>query len=299
MNPLLGSVLVLMAVAWGPLAPGDHTRSIEVGENSRSYLLHVPVSYNPEKPTPVVLALHPFATNGPMMARISGLSETADRHGFLVAYPNGTGLGPMLRWNVGLGAGGNADDLAYLNKVLDDLASVARVDPKRIFATGFSNGGMMCYRLASEQSDRIAAIAPVAGTMVLPVIEAKRPVSVLHFHGTEDHFVYYDGRLWRQARTIRLPGVEETIRAWVEHDGCPAESVEMLLPREKPDDGLSIRRIAYGPGREGSEVVLYKIKGGGHTWPGGEPIGEFLGKTAQDLDANELIWEFFSKHPMP
>lgn len=299
MNPLTALTLALLTFSPEPLKPGGHARSVQVGEASRSYLLHVPPSYDPEKPTPLVLALHPFATNAAMMAGITGLNETADRHGFLIAYPNGTGWGVMLHWNVGLGVGGEADDVGYLAKVLDDAQEVANVDRKRVYATGFSNGGMMCYRLASEMPDRIAAIAPVAGTMIDPKIQAKRAVSVLHFHGTEDTFVSYNGRLWRHAGEKRLPGVEESVRAWAEHDGCPEKAVTVEVPRKDADDGLSITRTAYGPGRDGSEVVLYQIKGGGHTWPGREPIGGFLGKAAKDLNADELIWEFFEKHPRP
>ncbi len=298
MSPLFLPTLAILALAAEPLPPGDLTRSVRVGESTRTYLLHVPRSYDPDKPTPLVLALHPFATNGPMMVRISGLSETADRHGFLVAYPNGTGVGALLHWNVGLTPGDRADDMGYLAQVLDDLSTIANIDPKRVYATGFSNGGMMCYRLAAEWSDRIAAIAPVSGTRIAGKIEPKRPVSVLHFHGTDDPFVTYNGHLWRQTGSHRLLGVDETIKSWVLLNGCDPEPVSAAVPL-KNDHGLAVERSVYGPGRDGSEVVLYKIQGGGHTWPGREPIGAFLGKSAMSLDANELIWDFFTRHPLP
>jgi polyhydroxybutyrate depolymerase len=297
MSSVPGLVAVLLILTADPLTPGDHTRSVRVGDQDRPYLVHVPPSYDPQVPTPLVLALHPFATNGPMMALISGLSGTADREGFLVAYPNGTGRGGMLHWNVGAEWSGAADDMGYIAQVLDDLATVANVDPRRIYAIGFSNGAMMCYRLASELSDRIAAIAPVAGTTTTDEIKAKRPVPVLHFHGTKDSFVSFQGTLWRQPRSGRFRGVEATVRAWAEADGCPGEPVTTEVPRDA-DDGLVIKRVAYGPGRAGSEVVLYVIEGGGHTWPGRVPPGSFLGKSALDLEANDLIWEFFLKHPM-
>ena len=295
--PILLSVVV--GSMPGDLAPGDHTRSVRVGtQQPRPYLLHVPPSYDARKPTPVVLALHPFAADGPMMARISGLGETADREGFLVAYPDGTGRRPMLRWNFGATAGDGVDDVAYLAGVLDDLAAVANVDPRRVYATGFSNGGMMCYRLAAELSDRIAAIAPVAGTMATGGARPRRPVPVLHFHGTRDTFVTYDGRLWREPQAARLMGVEATVRFWAESNGCPEAPARATVPRGG-DDGLIVNRVAYGPGRDGSEVILYVIEGGGHTWPGRESMGPFFGKTALDLRANDLIWEFFRRHPMP
>ncbi len=291
-------LVVLVGLTPDPVVPGDHTRSVRVGMQDRLYSLHVPPSYDSRRPTPVVLALHPFATNGAMMARISGLGETADREGFLLAYPNGTGRGAFLRWNVQGRAGEGADDVGYIAAVLDDLAAVADVDPRRVYATGFSNGGMMCYRLASELSGRIAAVAPVAGTMTTAEVETMRPVPILHFHGTRDKLVTYGGRVWRETRSSRFKGVDETVRSWAAINGCPATPVEVELPRDA-DDNLVIRRVVYGPGRDASEVVLYTIEGGGHTWPGRPPIGSFLGATALDLKANDLIWEFFRKHPMP
>ncbi|WP_435015695.1 extracellular catalytic domain type 1 short-chain-length polyhydroxyalkanoate depolymerase [Tundrisphaera sp. TA3] len=285
--------------AWaGPLTPGDHLRTVRLGESSRPYLLHVPISYDPARPHPVVLALHPFATNGAVMARITGLSDVADREKFLIAYPEGRGRAGILHWDVEAKTGGDSDDVAYLAAVLDDIADVARVDPKRIFATGFSNGAMMCYRLASELSGRIAAIAAVAGTMPDAEIRASRPVPVLHFHGTRDGFVSYDGRLWRNPGESRLKGVEATVRAWARFDGCPEMPTTTALPRATAES-LAVVKSVYGPGREGSSVILYRIEEGGHAWPGRDQTGAFLGKSAADLKANDLIWEFFREHPLP
>lgn len=294
MSLLLPTVLGLCA---GPLAPGDHGRSVMVEGKARPFVIHVPPSYDGEKATPVVMALHPFATNGPMMVPISGLNQTSDRNGFLVVYPNGTGLGPMLHWNVGVRKGADADDLGYLDKVLDEVAKLANVDPKRVYATGYSNGGMMCYRLASERAHRIAAISVVAGTMTNE-FHPTRPVSVLHFHGTKDTFVPFDGPKGRTGRFTVMRSVDESTRAAALANGCPKDAVTKELPRTV-NDGLVIRRVSHGPGRDGSEVVLYEIVGGGHTWPGRQPMGDFLGKVALDLKANELMWDFFQTHPMP
>ena len=118
--------------------------------------------YDPKKPAPVVLALHGAAMNGPMMVWFSGLDKTSDKEGFIVVYPSGTGTGPFLTWNAGGFKGkmaeGKADDVAFIGKLLDDLDTVVKMDEKRVYACGMSNGGMMCYRLAAELSDRIAAV---------------------------------------------------------------------------------------------------------------------------------------------
>jgi polyhydroxybutyrate depolymerase len=162
----------LMAVALAadpqPLGPGDHTRTLQVDGRERSYLVHVPAKYGGKQPTPVVLAFHGGGSNAEQMVRFCGLNEKADKEGFLAVYPSGTGrFERMLTWNAGNCCGyamqNKVDDVAFTRALLDDLAEVANVDPKRVYATGMSNGAIMCYRLASQLSDRIAAIAPVAG----------------------------------------------------------------------------------------------------------------------------------------
>ena len=179
-----------------PLGPGDHTRTLMMGEQKRTYLVHVPKGYDPKKPAPVVLALHGAAMNGPMMVWFSGLNKKSDEAGFIVGLSerHRHRLVPHLecgRLQRGDGQG-KADDVAFIGKLLDDLGTVVKVDEKRVYACGMSNGGMMCYRLAAELSDRIAAIAPVAGTMAIEESKPKRPVPVIHFHGTKDKFVPFE-----------------------------------------------------------------------------------------------------------
>lgn len=115
----------------------------------------------------MVLALHGAAMDGPLMVWFSGLNKKSDEAGFVVVYPSGTGVGPFRTWNAGGSAGkmaeGKADDVAFIGKLLDDLAAVVTVDGRRVYACGMSNSGMMCYRLAAELSDRIAAVAPWPG----------------------------------------------------------------------------------------------------------------------------------------
>ena len=264
-------LLALTVLSVNPLAPGDHVRSLAIGDQARSYAVHVPPSYDPGRPTPVVLALHAAAMNGAAMARFCGLNETADRAGFVVVYPNGTGSTPFfLYWDAGGVRGRPSDDVGYVAKLLDDLATVVHVDPRRVYATGMSNGAMMCYRLAAELSDRIAAIAPVAGTMAIETFRPRRPVPVLHFHGTKDGLVLFGGPDERIPKNLKFLSVDASIRAWAEADGCP-ETPEVFEVPDLVEDGTRVLRKSYGPGRGGSEVILYIIEGGGHTWPGREP----------------------------
>jgi polyhydroxybutyrate depolymerase len=193
------------------------------------------------------------------------------------------------------------DDVAFTRALLDDLATVASVDPDRVYATGLSNGGIMAHYLASELSERIAAIAPVGGPLMMDAPHAKRAVPVMHFHGTADEFApfqggYGKGSLGRKGVTD-FRSVEHTIQSWVKANGCTPEPNVEPLP-DKTGDGMRVTRKTWSSGRDGSEVVLIEIEGGGHTWPGMEPIVQALGPSTLDISANDLMWEFFQKHPL-
>jgi polyhydroxybutyrate depolymerase len=158
----------------------------------------------------------------------------------------------------------------------------------------------MCYRLAGEMSDRIAAIAPISGTLCQDDVHLSRPVPVLHFHGTEDKLVPYDGSRSTAQQLLRCKSVDDTMRIWAKLGGCPDKPRIEELPN-RVDDGTSVKRYTYGPGKDGSEVVLIQIIGGGHNWPD-RPIGPamqgVLGTATHQISANDMIWEFFEKHPL-
>lgn len=281
------------------LKPGDHRRSLQHEDSKRTYIVHVPPSYDPRKPTPVVLAYHGASMIAEQMPWLTNLSKKADRAGFVVVYPNGTGV--IQTWNAGLFPSKNGknkpDDVGFTVKMLDDLEAVLNVDKKRIYATGMSNGGMMCYRLAAELSDRIAAIAPVAGTMALDKPEPKRPVPVLHIHGTADTLVPFEGWGVKKSTFMKVLGVEDTISAWVKLNRCEQDPLVEKLPT--PKDKLEVTKKTYRPLKAGAEVVLCVVQGGGHTWPGGLALGGLLGACTYNISATDALWEFFQKHSLP
>ncbi len=297
-------------VCWHPFAhsepvlgPGDHTRAIVSDGMRRSYLLHIPPSYDPAKPTPVLLAFHGGGGNAKRMVSFSGLNEKSDQAGFIVVYPSGAGRLPsLLTFNAGNCCGyamhKKIDDVAFTRRILNELETLLNIDPKRIYATGMSNGGMMTYRLASELADRIAAIAPVAGTMGLTKIHAKRPVPIIHFHGTADENLPLGGGVGKGVSGTDFISVEYSIRAWVNANGCKEEPIVEALP-DKAADGTRVIRKVYAGGRQGSEVILILIEGGGHTWPGQNEHPKKLGISTRDISANDMMWDFFLKHPMP
>lgn len=295
-------ILTLFCLAAAPLEPGDHIRTLEAGGLKRNYLVHVPRRHDPAKWVPLVLAFHGGGANPDNMVAFSGLSAKSDEAGFVVAYPSGTGrLEKILTFNGGNCCGyamsNKIDDVDFTRRLIDDLAKVVRIDPKRVYATGMSNGAIMSYKLASELSDRIAAIAPVAGPMGTVSCNPGRAVSVIHFHGTDDENAPFKGGKGKGTSGTDFYSVEHSIREWVIVNGCSRDPVVTKLP-VKVNDGTSVVRKTHGSGKEGAEVVLVMIEGGGHTWPGRPPRLRSLGKSTGNISANDLMWEFFEKHPM-
>jgi len=279
--------------------PWNIARTLSFEERSRSYHFHLPKSYDPKKATPVVLVLHGAGTNGRIMEYFCGLSGQADKSGFIAVYPDGTGANPLLTWNAGRfppAAPGKKkpDDVGFLCKVLDDLATAANVDPERVYVVGLSNGGMMAYRFAAERSERVAGMVSIAGTLVTETWQPKYPMPVLHFHGTEDVLVPY-----MPTRGMRfMKGVDETMSLWAKANGCAEKPKEEEVSLGSGKGDLKVTRKAWSGGKEGTEVVLYTVKEGGHTWPGRDMAFGLLGKSARNISANDLMWEFFQKHPM-
>jgi polyhydroxybutyrate depolymerase len=311
----------------------DHAHTLEHGGLTRSFKVHTPPAYDGSKPLPVVLVLHGGGGHADNMIRWIGMNDTADEAGFIAVHPNGSPFGaatiPDARqelcvWNAGTccppAEGEPADDVGFIRVMLDALADSYAVDERRIYATGASNGAMMAYLLASQLSDRIAAIAPVACAMGFENIEAERPVPVLHIHGTEDMNAPMAGGVGSNARAkfVQMP-LGKCIAKWVKLNGCPPEPAVEELP-DVADDGTRVRREIYGPGTDGAEVILYLIEGGGHTWPGAPDLAEYYlqgtkirgieadpwyleffrrcGRASRDISANEVIWEFFSRHSL-
>src|SRR5262249_11999788 len=156
----------------------------------------------------------------------------------------------LLYWDSGGVRGKKSDDVGYTAAVLDDLATRANVDPKRIYAAGMSNGAMMCYRLAPGLSRPMAAVAPISGTTAIEECRPTRPVPVIHFHGTRDRVVRTTGSDRNLIGDLKFLSLHDTLGAWVRADGCPEIPAEASLPDAVPDDGTRVRRKVFGPGKE-------------------------------------------------
>lgn len=282
--------------------PGDYKRILSFHGNSRYYLLHVPPSYDGSRPFPVVFAIHGATSNPRLMERFSGLNDKADSADFIVAYPAGSGaVNNVLTWNGGECCGfahkTQVDDVGFFRMLLEDLARGVHHDADRVYLAGMSNGAHMAYRLASEMTEPFAAIACVAGPTSIDAVHPSRPIPLLHIHGTHDEFAPFNGgRGPRSLYGIDMRSVPDTIAMWVKANGCPTEPKVEHFP-DRVGDGTSIVRHTYGPCQEAAEVILYTVENGGHTWPGRPPLPLTLGKSTANLIANDVIWEFFQRHP--
>jgi polyhydroxybutyrate depolymerase len=283
-------------------AANQVARTIDVDGHERSYLVHLPVPI-PDGRRPVVLAFHGGLNSATSMVNLSGLNDKADREGFIAVYPNGSGrLSRALTWNAGSCCGfaeqQHVDDVKFVRAVLDDLARLYPIDSRRIYATGISNGGQMAYRLAAELPERIAAIAPVAGSLEVEARPLNRKVSVMHFHGTDDQYIPFDGGHGRRSMPgLSFNSVESAMRAWTTIDGCSASPLVETLP-DAVDDSTTVSRRTYRNCRAGTEVVLYIINGGGHAWPGHPVAQRLLGRSTRDISATDVMWEFFRRHQL-
>jgi polyhydroxybutyrate depolymerase len=280
--------------------PGDRgTRvlSLTSGNLLRTAILHVPPDYDPTRGTMLVLNFHGFSSDAPQQALLSRMSALADRRNFIVAYPYGVAAS----WNAGQCCGtawsDAVDDVAFVRSLVALISSEYCVDPRRVFATGMSNGGFLSYRLGCEASDLIAAIAPVAGSLGIPptTCNPQRAVPLFAVHGTADPIVRYDGGFpilpLNTSGTLNFRAVADSVGHFRAHNHCGTPSSQTYR------NGDATCETWPGCDPNG-EVSLCTIDQGGHTWPGGLPI-PLVGKTSTDLDASEAIVDFFDRHPMP
>lgn len=266
----------------------------------RTYLMHLPATYNDgDQPLPLVIALHGGGGSGAQFEKASMLSEKADKENFIVVYPDGSeteGLLKVNTWNVGHCCGKNtADDIGFISALVDDLSTRYRVNPKKIYATGHSNGAMMCYRIADELSSRIAAIASNAGSLqIKEVYDPSRNVPVIHIHSKLDKNIPFNGGYGEGISDHYNPPLDSTLNVVASWGSCTSGKGTVntfpLYSVYKWEDCSN----------SNFEVLLYFTEDGGHTWPGGNQGNELADdEVSKAFSNNDIIWTFFQKHPLP
>ena len=292
------AIALLLVLAAATSSSGQITDSILVGSVHRIYYLHLPSGYaGGTGLVPLVIGLHganqePVA--GPLsFSRMTGFDAKADTEGFIVVYPEGTSArqgGRALTWN----GGGccppatilQADDISFIAALIDTLSSRYRVDTRRVYATGISNGGILSYRLGCELAGRITAIAPVeAAYMVTGPCAPIRGVPALHIHSLQDSAIPYQGGPGVLSPGFSFPSVDSTIAAWRRAIGCTGEAETIASSAL-----YTARRWSSCSGD--AVVELYATSDGGHSWPGAGAMASAA------FDATDVIWEFFSRFAM-
>jgi polyhydroxybutyrate depolymerase len=279
---------VALLAAWFRMEGKTNGAIVTSGE-TRKYLLYVPKTYDRSKPTPLLISLHPAATRPDIEMAISRWNGLADEHGFIVVYPSGSGF-PRV-WPT------SSEDLGpnvrFISDLIDKLEAEYKIDPTRIYADGMSIGGGMAFALSCKLPDRIAAVGAVAAAQRMPWEECGngRPVPTIAFHGTADRPAPYQG-----GPSPIAPGVFPNIRDWTVRvairNQCEGDPTDTRI-------SPSVSRLAYTNCENNADVILYTVESGGHTWPGGKALPEWIvGQTTSEISASGLMWEFFVQHPL-
>ncbi|MBK7582976.1 MAG: hypothetical protein IPI67_22620 [Myxococcales bacterium] len=268
------------------VAPGPQDIELTSSGTKRSAHLVVPTSYDATKSVPLVLVFHGYLENAGQIEKISEMTPVAEKYGAVVVYPEGMNTS----WNAGKCCGTSSStkrpDVQFVADLLDALEAKLCIDKKRVYAAGFSNGGMLSNRLACELSERIAAFGPVSGPLAVDTCEPKRPVPMIEFHGTADFVVNYNGGSLSGAKSVA-----DNLAFWAKNAGC----TDAAATSYQNGDTTCVQHSACAAG---SIVRLCTVKDGGHQWPGGTSAGP-AGKLTQDIDASEEMLKFFLAQPMP
>ena len=224
------------------IQPVDIVQTLTVQGMERTYFLHIPSGLNNQQAVPLVFVFHGLQESSAFARIYSGLDQIANVNGFVVVYPEGSGDSSARSWNAGGCCGyakqNNVDDSAFIRAIIEDVGTIIKIDPKRVYAAGFSNGALLSYRLACEMSDTFAAVAPVAGVLVHSPCEPAQPVSLIDVHGMTDTVVPFDGGGFNPGTGQPFPPVQDSVATWIKLDGCTGA--------EKMEHNGIVTRTVYG-----------------------------------------------------
>jgi polyhydroxybutyrate depolymerase len=302
MKKAIIALIVLIAAA-GACRAEDWYSAVIHESKRREFKVHAPDSYDGKKFVPLVIVLHGGGGRNTQIERFTGFSRLADKEGFIAVYPQGIDG----QWNDGRDIQQSRahrekiGDTGFILKMITEIKNKYKINESRIYACGISNGGFMSMRLACELSDRLAAVAVVCAGMTPYLFRNCRPesqISVLLMNGTADPLVPYNGgyvTIFKRTRGQVL-STDDTIKFWRGYNGCHSEPLITGMNPDTSDDTEIMKYDYQCP--DGIETVLYKVIGGGHTWPGAAQYlpEEIVGKVSRDINATEVIWGFFKRH---
>ncbi len=251
-------------------------------------------------PAPLVVALHGRWGTSEGQEQLGPTAELSRAEGFFLLLPDGVDMSWHDARHVGPAAKQNVDDVAFLDALTAQFVAQHSVDAKRVYVMGMSNGGLMAHTLACAHAERFAAFGSVTGNVPQALVgncTPSKPISAAMVLGTADPLIPYAGG------DIAMTGgkvlsADASFQFWAQHNGCEGEPAVTELTDKQPDDGTHTRVLTHAKCREESEVVLFSVEGGGHTWPGGWQYlkEKAIGKTSRDFAASEALWRFFQRH---
>ena len=283
--------LFVLVEADGSHAANSGTEVMVSAGIEREYILYVPPTYDVSRPAPLVISMHGAGNWPAFQMHATQWNQVADEHGFLVVYPGGQGA--MLKtWRLqGRATPLHMPDVIFISDLIDRLSQSYNIDPGAIYANGLSNGGGMTFVLSCTLPHRIAAFGVVGAALTVPMewCTETRPAPLIAFHGTADRITPYNGgKVW--IAPTPFPQIPEWTARWAMRNECSPTPIDAAVAAD-------VRRREYRGCANDADVVFYTIEGGGHTWPGGPPMPEWLlGKTTPNIDASREMWAFFSRH---
>jgi polyhydroxybutyrate depolymerase len=277
------------------------SETITVDGRARSYLLNLPPGYYTGADFSLVIAMHGGGGDALQFESTSKLTDKANAAQFIVVYPEGvksTGALEVRSWNAGgccaYARDAHIDDVNFIRQLIAKLVASYKINPKKVYATGHSNGGMLAYRLACEIPGKVAAIAPNGCTMVTQTCNPSRPVPVLHMHSALDTRVPYQGGTGSGIGTsgIDLPSIDSVLNAWSSRNSCTI-TAQVLVSNS------NYTFTKWSDCSNGVTIQYYLTKDGGHGWPGGLPGGPNSDTPSRVINANDLLWDFFQQYQLP
>jgi len=271
---------------------GDNYGNIYDQGKLRTYYFYTPKSYRPEHPIPLVLVFHGDEGSGRSISKVTRFNKLAEKKGFIVVYPDGINQ----KWSLRANKRGKVDDVLFVSALIDHLQRVININSHKVYATGFSRGGILTQALACKLPNKIAGFASVAGSLPVRIkskCQPQSPISMLMINGTNDQDVLYEGDDQTQKKGA-LVSIADMVSFWRSHDQCNSRNKSAQFSAQK------VKTSLYTDCNGNSEVWQLAVINGGHFWPGGVSSNHHLKKfnARLKLNASETIWSFFQRHSL-
>lgn len=278
--------------------------TITYQNNSRKYILHIPSSYDGTVDFPLVVFLHGGGGSAQSAINFTNFNQVSKSENFLMVYPQGffEASPNSFVWADGRGLAPDIqgiDDVGFIDQLVESLKQEYKINSKRVYLCGFSNGSFLTQRVAFEKNAQFAAIGTIGGTMNKSLYDngnPQRAIPQIFIFGTEDPLVPYNGGVVVGSNTLPIVGIEQSVNYWVLKNKCQTTVPAVDLPNPNTTDNSMVTVYEHTNGNCSSKVKFYKINGGGHTWAGVKlPHLTTMGETNLDIFASQEVWNFFKQ----